>query len=292
MSEVTGSPNGKEDEVEFLSTSGVYKTPFSIIIIFQLFLGGLVLLITNLWFYNHLYTLLIGRPFFGFDHVVAWWEWLLLPLNIYLNLYLFSFSVIFFSVIVFKSLNWISPPREGVFEKGSKDWKYMHRRFWTAYLPLWLVRALPLPWLDIAVYNFLGVKIGRMVVAYEGYIDPLFIEIGSQTMTSLHICIFSHLIYHDKVIIKKIKVGKNCIVGPHTILFPGTIMEDEAILGANSYTKIGQKLDGKQIHIGRPVNMKLPLQSLEKSREKAGKFFKIADADRVKLDKTAGGGDE
>ncbi|MFX1275029.1 MAG: hypothetical protein ACFFBP_19890 [Promethearchaeota archaeon] len=275
-------------EVEFLSTSGVYKTSFTLIIILQLLFGGLLVLIINLWFYNHLYILLVGKPFIGFDVPVAWWEWLLLPISIYLNLFLFSFSIILFSVVIFKFLNWRSPPREGVFEKGSKDWKYMHRRFWTAYLPIWLVRALPLPWLDIAVYNFLGVKIGRVVVAYEGYIDPLFIDIGPQTMTSLHICIFSHLIYHDKVIIKKIKVGKNCIIGPHTILFPGSTLEDGAILGANSYTSIGQKLEGNLIHIGRPASIKLPLQSLEESKKKVNKILITKSDDASKINQTQG----
>ena len=47
---------------------------------------------------------------------------------------------------------------------------------------------------------------------YEGYIDPLFVEIGDFTMTSLNICIFSHLIYHDGVFIKKVKIGKACVV--------------------------------------------------------------------------------
>lgn len=276
--------NSKDDDrsVEFLSSSGVFKTSFSLIIILQLMVGGLVLILVNSWYYNHLYMLITGKPFFGPSQAVAWWEWLLIPLNIYLNLYLFAFTVIFFSVIIFKILNWHCPPREGVFEKGSIEWKYMHRRFWTTYFPIWLVRALPLPWLDIAAYNMFGVKIGRMVVAYEGYIDPFFVEIGPQTMTSLHICIFSHLIYHDKVIIKKIKIGKNCIVGPHTILFPGTIMEDNAILGANSYTSIGQRLEGNQIHIGRPVNIKLPLQTLEESKEKVKNVIHIDEKPELK----------
>ena len=63
----------------------------------------------------------------------------------------------------------------------------MHRRFWNAYLPIWLARALPLPWADIVVYRFFGVKVGKNVVAYEGYIDPEFVEIEDFTMTSLHI---------------------------------------------------------------------------------------------------------
>jgi carbonic anhydrase/acetyltransferase-like protein (isoleucine patch superfamily) len=137
------------------------------------------------------------------------------------------------------------------------------------------MRALPFPWLDIISYRVFGVRIGGSVVAYEGYIDPEFVEMGDNTMTSLHICIFSHLLYHDKIIIKKVKVGKNCVVGPQSIIFPGTIMYDGAILGANSYTSIGQELKGDLIHIGRPVNKEFTVQSVEESQVKAEKVKKF-----------------
>ena len=256
-------------KVEFLSTSGAYKTPFSLVILVQLFFGGLVLVVINMWFVNDIYFLLTGRQFYPLGAKGAWFEWLLLPLNIYGNLFLFALTITLFSAGIFKLLNRMHSPQEGVFERGSKEWKYTHRRFWTAYFPIRLMRALPFPWLDIVCYRVFGVRIGRNVVAYEGYIDPELIEIGDHTMTSLHICIFSHLIYHDKIVIKKVKVGKNCVVGPQSVIFPGTIMHDGAILGANSYTSIGQELEGDLIHIGRPVDKEFPVQSIEESQIKA-----------------------
>jgi hypothetical protein len=261
-------------EMEFISTSGVYNTPFSLIILVQLFIGGLVLFFVNLWFINSLYYLLTGSEFYSFGLKAEWYYWLLLPLNIYGNIFLFVFTVILFSAGIFRILNKLSQPKEGVFERGSKDWKYMHRRFWTAFFPIWLARALPLPWLDIIAYRFFGTRVGSSVVLYEGYVDPVFVEIGDFTMTSLNICIFSHLIYQDKVLIKKVKVGKACVVGPHTIISPGTVMEDFAVLGVNSYTNINQNLEGNLIHVGTPVSITLPIQSVEESQQKAVKVKK------------------
>jgi len=256
-------------KVDYISTSGVYKTPFTFILIIQLYFGCLVLLALNLWYYNDLYFLLTHESFLSNVLVGQFWEWILLPMNIYGNILLFAFSIILFSAGVFKILNKLCPPKEGVFLRGSKEWKYTHRRFWTIYFPIWLARALPLPWIDIIVYRLFGVRIGKNVVAYEGYIDPQFVEIGHFTMTSLHICIFSHLIYQDKIIIKKVKIGKTCIVGPQTIISPGTILEDGAILGANSYTWVDQHLKGDLIHVGTPVSMTFPIQSIEESQQKA-----------------------
>jgi len=280
---------GEEDsqfDLDVISTSGVYKTPFSLIILIQLFIGGLVLFVVNLWFINSLYYLLTGTEFYSFGLKAEWYYWLLLPLNIYGNIFLFVFIVIFFSGGIFRILNKISPPQEGIFERGSKDWKYMHRRFWTAFFPIWLARALPLPWLDIIAYRSFGTKVGRSVVLYEGYIDPLFVEIDDFTMTSLNICIFSHLIYQDKLLIKRVKIGKACVVGPHTIIAPGTIMEDFAVLGVNSYTEINQRLKGNLIHVGTPVSITLPIQSVEESQQKAEKIKESKNSNGIKQKNT------
>jgi len=242
--------------------------------------------VVNLWFINSLYYLLTGTEFYSFGLKAEWYYWLLLPLNIYGNIFLFVFVIIFFSGGIFRILNKISPPQEGIFERGSKDWKYMHRRFWTAFFPIWLARAIPLPWLDVIVYRVFGTKVGRSVVLYEGYIDPLFVEIGDFTMTSLNICIFSHLIYQDKLLIKRVKIGKACVVGPHTIVAPGTIMEDFAVLGVNSYTEINQRLKGNLIHVGTPVSITLPIQSVEESQQKAEKVKESTNSDDINKKKT------
>ncbi|MFX0082173.1 MAG: hypothetical protein ACFE94_10520 [Candidatus Hodarchaeota archaeon] len=261
-------------KIEYISTSGVYKTPFTLIILLQLFIGGMVLVFINLWFVNQLYYLLTGTQFLSIGVTAQWYYWLLLPLNLYGNVFLFAFSIIIFSAGINKILSKLCPPKEGVFKRGSKEWKYTHRRFWNAYFPIWLARALPIPWSDIFVYRFFGVSIGKNVVAYEGYIDPEFIEIGDFTMTSLNICIFSHMIYHEKMIIKKVKIGKACVVGPQTIVSPGTIMQDGAVLGANSYTWLGQELESDLIHVGTPVSMTFPIQTLEESQEKVERIIK------------------
>jgi hypothetical protein len=265
-------------DFDYISTSGVYKTPFTLIIVIQFLVGSFIIIFANLWYWNSLYFYFFGESIFPLailnNELSKWIIILLIPLNIYGNIFLFVFSIIAFSSLIYKILNYLSPPREGVFKKGSKEWKYMHRRFWTAYFPIWLARALPIPWADIFAYRFFGTRVGKNVVLYEGYVDPLFVEIGNFTMTSLNICIFSHLIYHNKVLIKRVRIGSACVVGPQTVTSPGTIMHDGAILGANSYTWVDQELESDLIHVGTPVSMKLPIQSLEESQKKVEKVVK------------------
>jgi hypothetical protein len=278
-------------QFEYISTSGVYKTPFTLIMVIQFLVGSFIIIFANLWYWNSLYFYIFGEPIFPLailnNELSKWIMILLIPLNIYGNIFLFAFSIIVFSSLIYRFLNYLSPPREGVFKKDSKEWKYMHRRFWTAYFPIWLARALPIPWADIFAYRFFGTKVGKNVVLYEGYVDPLFVEIGNFTMTSLNICIFSHLIYHDRVLIKRVRIGNACVVGPHTVTSPGTIIHDGAILGANSYTWVDQELESDLIHVGTPVSMKLPIQTLEESQKKVEKIGK--GEGKAEQDRTEGG---
>ena len=64
-------------KIEYISTSGVYKTPFTLIILLQLFVGGIVLVFINLWFINQLYFLLTGNQFFSLGLTTEWYYWLL-----------------------------------------------------------------------------------------------------------------------------------------------------------------------------------------------------------------------
>ncbi|MFO8018912.1 MAG: DapH/DapD/GlmU-related protein [Promethearchaeia archaeon] len=264
-----------QEKLEYLTSSGVYRTFHSGMIVLEFYFGMIVVILSNLWYWNYLYYYFTGNLIYPMEIIGGlWFEiiiFILLPLNIYGNLFLFGISVIIFSAMIFKIINRIYPPQEGIFIKGSKEWKAMHLRYWTVYFPIWVARALPLPWADILCYRLLGIKIGKNVVSYEGYIDPLWVEIGDHTMTSLHICIFSHLLYHDKVFIKKIKIGKNCIIGPHTIVMPGTTIEEEAVLGANSFTSPDQFLKSELIHVGTPVNTSMSFQSVEDTRKKIKK---------------------
>ncbi len=242
-------------KAQIVSTSGVLKDKASIFVFIEFFFAALILIFLNLWFIQYLIS-------------GVWYIWLVVPLSIYGCLYLFTFSVAFISFFLIKIVNRIFPPREGEFERNSKDWKFWRYRYWITLLPLWCVRALPLPWMDIAIYRLFGVKLGRNVCIYDGWVDSEFISIGDHTMTSLNTMIHSHLIYNDKLIIRKVEIGKNCIIGPQTVISPGTIIEEEAILGANSVTLVGQVLEGGKIHIGIPVSKSFPISSIEESEEK------------------------
>ena len=249
----------KNSKIQIISTSGIFKDKASLFLLLEFIFGVIIVIFTSLWLINYLLQ--------GF-----WILWLLVPLSIYSCLYLFTFTITFIAFLLLRLVNKIYSPKEGIFERNSKDWKFWRYRYWITYLPLWSVRALPLPWLGIAIYRIFGVKLGRNVCIYDGWVDSEFITIGDHTMTSLNTIIHSHLIYNDKLIIQHVEIGRNCIIGPQTIVSPGTTLEEGTILGANSITKIGQILEGGKIHVGVPVSKSFPIMSIEETEKKLTKL--------------------
>lgn len=251
----------KNSKIQIISTSGVFKDKASLFLLFEFIIGIFIVIFSSLWLIDYLIK-------------GIWLFWFLVPLSIYGCLFLFTFSISLIAFLLLRIVNSIYTPQEGIFERDSKDWKFWRYRYWITFLPLWSVRALPLPWMDIVVYRMFGVKIGRNVGIYDGWVDPEFVSIGDHTMTSLNTMIHSHLIYNNKLFIKSVIIGKNCIVGPQSVISPGTIMKKEAILGANSVTLIDQVLESGLIYIGIPALKSFPITSLEEAEEKLVKLGK------------------
>jgi len=64
----------------------------------------------------------------------------------------------------------------------------------------------------------------------------------------------STLIIGDFLIIKKIKIGNNVKIGAHTVVMPGTQINDNCILAASSVSTVGQQLEEGWIYIGVPAH--------------------------------------
>lgn len=231
-----------------ITTSNIFTDKNSLIILFQFSFGIFLLFAVNWWYFDFIIT----------KH--AWYFLLLLPFSLYGDLWLFTFGIASLSAAIIRILRLIHLPQEGIFELDSKEFKYYKMRYWSAYFSIWLVRAIPLPWVDFIVAKMLGSKIGRNVCLYDSWIDIELVDIGDHVMTSLNTSIMSHAVYQDKFIQLRTILEKNSISGAQSVIAPGTVLEEGAILGANCSTYIGQRLKGNVIHLGAPANKIIPIK--------------------------------
>ncbi len=121
-----------------------------------------------------------------------------------------------------------------------------------------------LEWIPFMAQTFLypfmlrqyGVKLGKGVyVSTETRIDGIpLIEIGARTFIAPRAVIGAHINHHGSTILfKPVKIGKGCFIGHNSVVTPGAIIEDEAIIGAFSALLLDTHVPPREVWAGLPA---------------------------------------
>jgi hypothetical protein len=250
-------PEMTEPEARVPITSpGLRASKYSFTVLIQYGLAFYLEILINFWYLAALVNSITSGQWW-----VQWWLWVLLPLSIFGNLFLFPLLVLLITkVIVLVSFH-RHPPREGVFPMGSQDRRAWENRQQAMLFAHWFARAVPLPWIDMAFFKILGVKVQGNPVLYDSWVDTELVEFGRDNMLSLNAVIMSHMVLPGsprKFVVKAVKTSDFCILGAESTVAPGTFLEPGAIFGASSGTAFNQRLDGDWIYGGNPAKKLIP----------------------------------
>ena len=145
---------------------------------------------------------------------------------------------------------------EGEHDISIKDWNfYKYSLYFMLYRPsLKLIGILPLIPLRVRFLKLVGLKMGKssVVAGSELIHDPYMVEIGEQTLIGGWSQITGHL-GEKKLIVKKVKIGDNCLIGGKSFVMPGVIIEDDVTVALNSVVLKDSHLEKKTIYGGTPV---------------------------------------
>lgn len=96
-------------------------------------------------------------------------------------------------------------------------------------------------------------RIGKNVII-AGYIsDPDLVEIHDNSVIGLDALILGHLIEGNKIILKKIVIGEDCLIGARAIVMPGVRIEDNVTVGAGAVIPKDTVLPKGSTWIGVPA---------------------------------------
>ncbi len=110
----------------------------------------------------------------------------------------------------------------------------------TPYITLW--------------FRLLGAKIGRRATINSCDLsDWDLLEIGDDTMLGAGVVVIAHVAEMGKLKLKRVKLGASCTVGRSSVIFPGVVMEDRAVLGAYSLVTKDKVLPAGTIWAGVPA---------------------------------------
>jgi len=160
-----------------------------------------------------------------------------LPGFLFFLYYIYLLSLIEIVAIFTRRWNKKSPPEQGVFERNFRDKKsdlgklidHYHKRGYIIKFPMWLTSKSPFPWLVNRTLRRIGHnKIGKNVIYCDSYVGLEFTEIGDNNFIYPTSVLSTHEVnsIFGKLSILKIKLGKNNVLYPGTVVGPGVITED------------------------------------------------------------------
>lgn len=145
---------------------------------------------------------------------------------------------------------------EGVYDISIKDWNfYKYSLYYVLYRPsLKLIGLLPLLPLRVRFLKLVGLKMGKssVLAGTELIHDPYLLEIGEQTLIGGWSQITGHL-GEKKLVVKKVKIGDNCLIGGKSFIMPGTVIEDDVTVALNSVVLKDSHLEKGKVYGGTPA---------------------------------------
>ncbi|MEF8848101.1 MAG: hypothetical protein V5A68_03105 [Candidatus Thermoplasmatota archaeon] len=145
---------------------------------------------------------------------------------------------------------------EGVYDVSVKDKNFFMMALHTGLYrpPLKLLGVFKLLPLRLILHRLAGLKIGSssLIPGTETFFDPYLTEIGEQTLIGGSVKITCHSI-EEKVELRPVKIGDDCIIGSEVFIFPGAVVEDNVTIGARSLVLKDQRLKKNRVYAGVPA---------------------------------------
>lgn len=195
-----------------------------------------------------LYQIMRVLNFSYFAHIF------LFSVSIALSYLLLVFSMMMFSTLFIRLLR--VRYTEGDYGTTIKDTtSYKFILSYALYFPTYkVIGFLNLPPIKVLFLKMIGCKIGKNVVLAgdEWIFDPYVTEIGDNTTIGARSLITGH-IGEGHLIVKKIQIGNNCLIGGDCFIMPGVVIEDNVVVGAKSLVLKDQVLSKGKRYAGVPV---------------------------------------
>jgi len=145
---------------------------------------------------------------------------------------------------------------EGMFDVSIKDKTFfklgLHNLLYRS--PLKLIEQFKLFFLQRLHHRLAGLKIDNSSIlpGTELFYDPYVIEIGKNNLFGGYVKITGHMI-EERMRIKKVKIGDNCVIGAETYIMAGVVIEDNVTIGIRSVVTKDQVLKKGKTYVGAPA---------------------------------------
>ena len=213
-------------------------------------------LISFLIFIIGLYPLVIyGFILYRFLNLSVWWQWLLLPILFYFAFVLSYYGEILISGAIIRLFRIY-------YKEGDYPYTYNDKNTFkwilicTLYTPVRkLIEIFPIGGLKNRYYRLMGMKLGKNTLVGGVIKDPCMTSFGSNCTMGEYAIIYAHITNYakEKISIRPVSIGNNCVIGAGAIIMPGATIEDNVIVAAGAVVTQNQHLLSNRIYTGTPA---------------------------------------
>jgi len=156
------------------------------------------------------------------------------------------------AIVVFRIFLWIVPLQEGEIPKNCNQESVYHIYllfFLIFFHPLMRSGLIPVPIMKL-IYLLLGAKLGSNTFTSGIIFDPMFVEVGSNSMMGQNSLLVPHSLENEKLAHYRIRFGNNVTIGAHAIIHAGVVIDDNALVASgavvskNTHIKEGEVWGG------------------------------------------------
>lgn len=115
-------------------------------------------------------------------------------------------------------------------------------------------------------YRFFGAKIAKGAEIGGKIVDCSLIELKEGAGVGHDSLILGHWIVGDRCKIGKVVIGKKAMIGAKSLVFPGTVINDGAAIGAMSLLTSDQEIPTNELWVGIPAK-KIQKKNIQSNKE-------------------------
>lgn len=196
-----------------------------------------------------------GKIVLMFISFTEMWHFFLLPFLIYIGIGLTLWYQLLISGLIIHIFKIKYEPGEHHYTLNNKI-PYKWVLVCILYTPMRkLLEIFPMGGMKYRYYRLLGMKIGENTLVGGTIMDPCLTEIGDNCTMGLYSVIYGHIHDYEKttLLLDRIKIGNNVVIGAGVFIMPGAVIEDNVKIATGAVVTKGQVLKKGRVYGGIPA---------------------------------------
>jgi hypothetical protein len=162
-----------------------------------------------------------------------------------------------FAILVYRGLLAAIPLLEGEIPPGSRQEFVYHVHllfFLILFYPITRSCFVPVPLMRV-VLQALGARLGRNSYSSGIVFDPIFVEVGDNTLIGQSAMLIPHVIEGQRLAHYRIRIGNNCTIGAGAAVLAGVSIGDGATVSIGAVVKKGTVIGPNEVWGGVPARL-------------------------------------